>query len=482
MKLGVNFKSKSALQSSFIFTILTFLKPAINIFLLPIYLTILSPEDYGIYTIVITITTLVAAVGGLKINAAIVPFYYDCKTIDEKEKLVDNVISFIIIFNIIFFIISLTLGEPLFKLIFSNNKINFFPYILLAIATGMFMPIIQSYSAFVKNEKEVFKYALIQLVFIISGVLLQIVFIYNFKLEGALWAKLLANILTVLVVLYFLRNVIRFRFDKALLLKCLKFSVPLIPFFFIFWIGRYADRFVLEHYMSLADIAVFGLLMTFAGLVSMASEALANSIQPFLFEAYGNLKSNILKINRLFLFYSLGLIIFSSFLILLVSNINYITPNKKYLEIIPYFYFAIIPTLINGIQYLFFNTFTYAKKSNRLAIISFFTVSIQIIVLFVLVQKHMIYGAIAASFIGNLVSLAWYSIESRKYLSINYQWKQILPVPILFILNIIVSIFLRSNTALSYNTIGIVFPIPIIGFIILFYRRDIISLIKRKNA
>lgn len=477
MSLKINSKSNSVFRTSVIFTILTFLKPAINIFLLPIYLRLLSPEEYGIYTIVITISTLVAAIGGLKINSAIVPFYYDCKTEAEKNKLLDSVVSFILIFNFLLFVALFIFGPQLFSYIFKNEEVKFFPYIIIAIATGMFLPIIQTYTAFVKNEKKIIKYAIIQLAFIISGVILQIVLITNYKLTGALWAKLLANILTTFLVLFYLRKIITFRVDKVIVKKCLKFSLPLIPFFFVFWIGRYADRYILERHISLADIAIFGLLMTFTGLISMASEALANSIQPYLFEAYNKIKENINRINQLFIFYSLGLIVFCSFLISIVSNIHIIKPNEKYLEIIPYFYLAIVPTLLNGIQYLFFNIFTYSKKSKRLALISFVTVSTQLIVLFILVQNHKIYGAILASFIGNIVSLIWYVIESKSYLNITYKWKLILPPPILFFSFLAVSIYMGENNIFNYRQIGLFFPIPILLFLGLIYKRYISRII-----
>ncbi|MHA6280393.1 lipopolysaccharide biosynthesis protein [Salinimicrobium sp. CAU 1759] len=483
MKFSLNVKFDSVFQSSIVFTILTFLKPAINIFLLPIYLRLLSPEEYGIYTIVITITTLVAAVGGLKISSAIVPFYYDCKTDEEKNKLLDNIISFIIIFNAFFFIILQLTGPYLFSLVFSSDKIMFFPYISLAIATGMFLPIIEAYSAFVKNEKKIIKYASVQLLFIVSGVLLQIILILNFSLLGVLWAKLLANILTAVLVLFYLKKVIRFRLDKEILKKCLDFSLALIPFFFVFWLGRYADRYVLERYISLSDIGIFGLLMTFAGLVAMASEALANSIQPYLFEAYSDLNDSTKKINQLYLFYGLGLIIFSSFLIAAVSNIHLIKPNEQYLKIIPYFYFAIIPTLLNAIQYLFFNIFTYSKKSKRLAFISVVTVGTQLLVLLLLVQNHKIYAAIFAAFIGNFLSLIWYSLESRSYMKIPYQLKYILPAPIVFFFCLFISIYLGGSGIYEYRHIGLIFPIPVVVILGLIYRKELsFQIFKKKYA
>lgn len=482
MRFNLNFKSSSALQSSIVFTVLTFLKPAINIFLLPLYLRLMPPEEYGIYTILVTITTLVASVGGLKVSSAIVTFYYDCKTEQEKNNLLDSTISFILIFNLLFFILLNLIGPFVFPLVFKNESILFFPYINLAIATGMFLPIIQAYNSFVKNEKKVLKYASIQLLFIISAIVLQIFLITKYSLLGALWAKLIANILTTLLVLFYLRKVIRFRIKKDVLIKCLRFSIPLIPFFFVFWIGRYADRYILERYIDLSEIAIYGLLMTFAGLITMASEALANSIQPFLFESYSDIEKNRKKINQLFLFYTLGLIVFSSFLVTMVSNIHLIKPNKKYLEIIPYFYFAIIPTLLNAIQYLFFNIFTYAKKSKRLSLISFVTVSFQLVVLFFLIKTHRIYGAIFASFISNLLSLLWYSIESKKYIKMKYNWKRILPAPILFLICVLVSVLLRENNLLTYQVSGLLFPLFVSVPLMFIYKKELSKLVFKKNG
>ncbi|MBD8084613.1 lipopolysaccharide biosynthesis protein [Chryseobacterium caseinilyticum] len=452
--INLNEQAKSATHSVVIFTIFTFLQPIISFVLLPIYLKYLTIEQYGAYTLLITISSLISILGGLNTSSSVVPLYFRNDKKQSKSDFLNTIFSFNIIFNIFLSIIFLIIGPYIFSIFISDKNISFFPYGYLAILTGLSSQFFVICLTFEKNERKVYKYALIQMIFIFLSVCLQIVFAIYFSLEGVMWARFLSNILIFFVLLYLMRENFRFFIDKKTINTSLKYSISLIPFLLIFWVGRYADRFFLEKYVSLAEIAIYGLMMTFASLITLCSEALANSVQPFLFEYYSNPKKNEKEINNLYIFFLSIFIMFCAVLIFCVSNISFILSNSKYFDIVPYFWLAIVPSFLNGFQFLFFNILTYNLKSKLLSLIQFFSVGTQLIFIYLLVADYQVYGLITASIISNLFSLLLTVYFGTREIKIDYDFKKIVLPTSIFIMSIFIFIFTHYYYKISFSFLG----------------------------
>lgn len=482
MKL-LKYKSKSPVESSLIFTFFTFLQPAVSLLLLPFYLKYLSTDEYGVYTLLTTITALTDILGGLNVSASMSPFYYKYNLDKAKLKtLFSTLIIFNIVFNIFLLIILSFLGHLYFHLLFiDNNIINYFPLGFFAILAGLTTQVQTIYYSFVQNERKIYQYAVVNIISVVLLILLQLLSVINFGLNGIMGAKVISNILLMIIVVIFAKNEINMKINKEILLKSLNFSLPLIPFFFVFWLGRYVDRFFLEKYVSLTQVGIYGLMMTFAMLVTLISQALASAVQPFLFESYQNPHKNQETINKYYLFYIVLLTSFSFLLLVFISNLAFLLPKKEYQSMIPYLWLAIIPTFINGIQYIFFNILTYKLKSKILTLSTLISVGIQVICVFILIKKYLIIGAIISSLIGSIVSIVFISYYGINEMKIKYQWKTLLGYPISFISIIIICVWLYSKFNIEYSTLSLFFSFPFLMFIIYNNKSIILNFIKNKK-
>ena len=86
----------------------------------PILTRYLSPADYGIVNYVGTLTTFMLALGFLCINTYYLVFYYRCEDDITRKKLLGNLTSFVILFNVFIVVLFVLFGPYFFSLLGSN--------------------------------------------------------------------------------------------------------------------------------------------------------------------------------------------------------------------------------------------------------------------------------------------------------------------------------------------------------------------------
>ena len=121
-------KINNPLVATIVFTVLTFLQPALNIFLLPLYLQYFPAEDYGILHLMNNITILVMTIGSLRINSSVLIHYFDFKYNTNRLKdYLGNILKASLIMGVIFLCLSILIGPFFFHLILNRIPLPFIP-------------------------------------------------------------------------------------------------------------------------------------------------------------------------------------------------------------------------------------------------------------------------------------------------------------------------------------------------------------------
>jgi len=69
-----------------VYTFLGFLRPAVYIFLLPLYLHVFSEAEYGLYDLMLIVGHFIMVIAALRLNAAMLTQYYDYQGNEQKKK------------------------------------------------------------------------------------------------------------------------------------------------------------------------------------------------------------------------------------------------------------------------------------------------------------------------------------------------------------------------------------------------------------
>ena len=146
------------------YSFIGFLRPAIYIFLLPVYVAYFSEAEYAIYNLMIDFAAIALVMISLKVNNSMVTHYYDY--MDEpqaQEDLLSNLFTVSIIIGLVSLGIAWFGGPALFELIFKDESVKFFPYGLIVIAYTVLFEANQCYLSFLKNRKKIIAFTAVML-------------------------------------------------------------------------------------------------------------------------------------------------------------------------------------------------------------------------------------------------------------------------------------------------------------------------------
>lgn len=421
--------TKKILSNSLFYTLIAFLQPSISFLLLPLYLKYLTPADYAVYNLMNYLSFFIGIIAAGRIYSSIYPFYYDQdKTNLNIKEFMGSIMVFTLISAILLLSITILVGPFIFSLLFSND-IDFFPLGIYAIGAGILLSISLPFQVLFRNQKKFLTVGIIQLSLIFGSVSLQILFIVVLKegVNGALFAKLLASTIPVLLAVIFGLKEIKVSFKKSYLKRALSFTLPLIPFSIITWFERFGDKFFLEHYVSLETLAAYSFLITICLMIVMVSDAILSVLQPFLYELYSSSESGIstVRINRYYTFYIFIPLVFSSFLILVGGQLPVFIDKSKYIEAIQYLPFAVLIYFLYSYIILFRYNLMFYKKSIILTSTSFWSLIVLIISYIVLMPRFGIWGALISNLMGFALLFLLLLLQNRKALKLeinNYQF------------------------------------------------------------
>ena len=100
------------LKQFFIYGLGSTIGKFLSVFLLPIYTSVLSPEDYGNLDFIITISTIISVFGLLQIETGLQRFYYDYSD-KTRSELVQSAFVFTLIATFVIFAIACLFLSPM---------------------------------------------------------------------------------------------------------------------------------------------------------------------------------------------------------------------------------------------------------------------------------------------------------------------------------------------------------------------------------
>ena len=255
-------KKKELVMNTFIIGLGRFSTQLVSFLLLPLYTSILSTEEYGIYDLIVTISTFIMPVITLLMEESMFRFLIDCKNEEEMKKVISQTFLYTCKGCILFFILAYI--------------VNFFfqiPYLFISL-----MYIFSSILSTLKNSliRGLGKIKLYTLVNFISSALvivLNVLFIAVLKtgVSGLLVSTIIANIVIAVVIFIILKvykYISRKNFDKGLMKKMIKYSIPLVPNKLSWTIINLSDRFIVSTVIGVSANGIYSMANKFPSIMN----------------------------------------------------------------------------------------------------------------------------------------------------------------------------------------------------------------------
>lgn len=474
-------KFKETGKHGIVFGLGSTLHQLIALILLPIYTTYLTTSDYGILGLISITGQILGIIFALGLTTALFRSYYDYNEQDDRKVVISTAFFLIAITCCILFIFGIFSSESLSLLVFGNTEYEI--YFLIIILTTIFGILNSIPFAVFRVRKESIKYVILQFSFFIIGISLIIYFvtIKNLGVMGVLVGQLITAIASSIVLFFYIRKDIVLKLSKFEAWKMIHFGAPLVLAGLSSFVFTYADRYMLNYYLTLSEVGLYTLGYQF-GMVIMVLLITPTKLiwGPMFLSVKDDSNAKDFFSRALTYVFFIGVVLFLG-LSLLSKEVIQIFANKEYWDaymVIPvitltYLIWCARPILEVGI---------YLKRKTKVIAWYFFIgATTNIILNLALIPEYGIMGAAYATLISFIVMIIIDYYYNRKYIKINYEWIRI--SKIYFVTALIFAIGYNVIINNLYGSIifkiGIILLYPFILYITRFYTKDEIQRIKQ---
>lgn len=411
-------QKKQLLLNTIIIAIGKLSTQVISFLLLPLYTSKLSPEEYGTYDFLVTLSIFLLPVITLMMEESMFRFLIDAEDLKSKKKIITATITYTALGTVIFSLIAgLVLGIMQYE-----YAIVFILFVISNILIGLS-------NALSRGTGKIKLYSLSNFVLGVSTIILNILFIVTFKLgvNGLLWSNTIANTLTALFIfakLHIGQFISKKDFNKKTLSEMIKYSMPLVPNNLSWVIISLSDRLMLT-YMSGADAnGIYSIANKFPNIVytcyGFFSTAWKESAAKILKEENkAEYYNSIYKDIKFFLkAIVLGLIAIMPFAFPILVDSSY---NDAYMY---------IPILIISIYYtnmsnFYGGIFTAYKQTKIMGSTTVFAAIVNILINVLFIPKYGIYAATFSTLISNIIAYAYRRYKLRDYIKLKERFNYI---------------------------------------------------------
>lgn len=379
--------------------------------LLPFFTEVLVPSEYGILEIINTIILILAVLGRVQLDTSLQRFFYEE---NNQSKLVSTIFWAITLFSLVLGAIAFLFSYQLSVLIFENPD---YSLLIKMAAIVVFLMNVNSYFSIVCRYLNMpIYFTVITFLGVFLNGLLSLYLVYYLKigLIGILYGQILGFGTTACLFMILCRKYIRFTFYKDIFNRSLKFAFPSFPAAILAVFNMHINKFVILYFLTYASIGVYSIALNIGSGVNIIVGAFSLVWYPFMYKNYDNTQGKKLIYDIYYLACFLIMIVIIIISCFVEDLLPFLIKNTAYHDS---FYLVAAMSLCffyRIIKYILDSSILIQKKTIYITYQYLATLFINILFLFVLINKLELLGVVIALILATITSLVISFIYMKK--------------------------------------------------------------------
>ena len=443
-------KETRLIKNTMIIAIGNICTKCISFFLLPLYTTILSTNQYGTVDLISTYVSLFSAILTIQFEQGVFRYLIEVRdNINKQKKYISTCISTIIFLNLIFAIVIV----PILYIV--KYKYTFYLVIWIIVASCNAILI-----QLPRGLGNTLVYAEASCISGVTNVILNVIFIVAFRLgvNGMLCANIIALIISgvyIILKIKLWKYVDKKLWERQYFYKLFKYSFPLIPNTLCWWIVNVSDRLIINTFIGIAANGIYSVACKFPSLFSMVTNIFQLAWTESASESIEEKDSNKYFeqiLNYAIRFYSSCNMGFIAILPLVYSFLIKNDFKSAYL------YIPILMTgsLFHSIADLYGSIYTAQKRTSEIAKTTILSAVINIIINILFVKKLGLYAAAISTLLAYVVITVIRHLDIKKQMQIVISKKYLIKECIMYL--ILFFVYYLKIKKVQYLIIFIVVP------------------------
>lgn len=378
---------------------------------IPLYSHLILPIEYGTLGFLNALVAFLPFIFTLYYLYAFVRF-----SVETEEKRLISTFFYLGIFLNIFYLISALIVYGVFIKYYDIAL----KYFILSILGSSLVFVFQILQLYYRSKGLSKSYIRISVSYSLIGLSLN--FLFLLLLDDNVLAMLLSAMSTSIIATLFaykllFHNIKWKLFDLSLVVKILKYSIPLVPGAIALLMFSQSDKIILINYISKEELGIYALAFTIGLSMAYIGNAFFMAYQPIFYDKLSKglskeIENGYWKI-LVFLLLALLLSFLAIFIVYQFINIKYIEGFKLSLIIALAYCFVAFSQIMEL-------HLTYMKKTSIVSIVYGFGGILTISTLFILIPLMGTKGAALSLFISAFVISVFMYNTAQKYLFISY--------------------------------------------------------------
>lgn len=427
---------KAFLKDSALYTLPAIVSRGLAIITIPIYTRALSTSDYGAFDLLMVFANLINLTIALEVSQGVARFYAAEQDEAKRVGYASSAFWFTLLCYSIFALLALIFSESLSSLVMGADGLQrcFQIGVLYIWFNGLFLLMQNQFRWELRSKK----FAIVSLIVALTtaAIAIYLTFYKHLGLEGFMLGMLSGVVCGVIYCLWHLRHTFKVVFNMRLLSEMLKFSAPLVPSGIAVFLTTYIDRLMINHYLTLADVGIYGIAFRLAAVIGVIILGFQMALTPLIYTHYqkADTPAQLARIFRVFTAFSLLMVMI---LVVLAQDILILMTTPDYYDAASLMIFM-VPAFLLSQMYVFAPGMTIAKKTYFILLLNVGAALISVTLNVLLIPLLGLKGAATANLLSYLILFFGYMCISQKFYFVPHRWPGIIAsVTFVFMLCII---------------------------------------------
>lgn len=366
-----------------------------------VYARWMSQEEYGGFVLLQVLISLGLSFGELGMDTVTTRFIAGTEDIRERRKIINTGIIFRALSMVLICILIFLFDDNLYQLM--GGKVP--QLLLLYLPAFLFVEGLLDYYAYILQGLLKFKsLAIINFTYGLTSLILTVILVIPLDMgaHGLVWARLVPNILCLIISIMAVQSGFRFEFDLEWFKRLFKFGLPLYGNKLLAFAYSRADTFVIGYFFGPAEIAIYefarripeSIEMLYTSFVEVFFPYITNLFSSKQFERISNMVNHA---NRLTAFLG-GLAVILSFG--LGDWFFRVFFSEQYLPSVPPFIALMVVLIFIALDSNMGYTLVAIGEQEKPLFINIIRFGIVLGSYFILIPMFQVVGAVIASLIG----------------------------------------------------------------------------------
>ena len=422
---SVGSKIREAGRHSIVYGLGTVAQSAVGFLLLPILTGSLTKEDFGVYSLILMASAVASAVFYLGMTSALPRSYFDYESSDERRAVFTTAFLILLVGAAIQISLGYFGGRLISSaLVGSDQYAGPVTWAFLGSAATFINQFFFSYLRILRKSVVSVIFSLISLPGAI-GLTILLLSISPGDLTAPFEAIALSQLaITGIFITWFGKEAFTFRIQKDELSRLIPFGIASVVASFGSVLLDWADRVIIEHFLTLADVGSYSAAFRIGTLINVILVSPFGQIwSPMMMEyrTHSNIKELFTRVFSYF--FMAGSVILVGASLFVGDLLPFLVRSGTTHQMISVILLVMLGTLIYGTTNIVAAGLFYERKVSRLAYIYYAVAGAKIGANLLIVPTFGIVGAAVTTLLASVMIPVGIYALARRYFSFRIDWK-----------------------------------------------------------